>query len=134
MALNEIQAKRGCANPRPPLFFSCSFPFLSPFSLYCNVVLLVVVYVSFFLSWLSDYIWIGTFFATCVQIRRTSSSLSLCVLIGPGLPLPMDVAPPTTVRCIRPAAPRDCPRTSQCLSPHSSLLVRRARKEYRHRR
>lgn len=46
-------------------------------------------------------------------------------LIGPGLPLPTDAAPPTTAQCIRPAAPRDSPRTSLSLFPRSSSLVRR---------
>ena len=55
--------------------------------------------------------------------------LSLCVLIGPGLLLPMDAAPPTTAQCIQPAAPRDCPRTSLSLFPLSSSLVRRGREE-----
>lgn len=46
-------------------------------------------------------------------------------LIGPGLPLPTDAAPPTTAQCIQPAAPRDSPRTSLSLFPRSSSLVRR---------
>lgn len=63
-----------------------------------------------------------------------SLSLSFFLLIGPGLPLPTDAAPPTTAQCIRSAAPRDCPRTSQSLFPHSSSLVRRGRKGNRCRR
>lgn len=126
---NNRQRERVKTNP---LFF-CSFPFLSPFSLYCNVLVLVVVWLSFFLSWLSDYIRIGTFLTACVQ-NRSSVFLSLCVLIGPGLPLPTDAAPPTTAQCIWPAAPRDCPRTSLSLFPHSSLLVRRAREGNRYKR
>lgn len=59
--------------------------------------------------------------------RSCVFSLSFCVLIDPGHPLPMDVAPPTTAQCIQPAAPRDCPRTSLSLFPHSSSLVRRGR-------
>lgn len=59
--------------------------------------------------------------------------LCVCVLIGPGLPLPMDVAPPTTAPCIQPAAPRDCPRISLSLFPHSSSLVRRGRRKTVHR-
>lgn len=82
--------------------------------------------------WLSGYIRIGTFLIACVQIGPLSSSLR--VLIDPGLPLPTDAAPPTTAQCIRPAAPRDCPRTSLSLFPHSSSLVRRGREGSRYRR
>lgn len=86
--------------------------FVSPFSLYCNVVVLVLC-IRLFLS--------------CLPLGLGCLSLlvSKSWLIGPGLPLPMDVAPPTTVQCIRPAAPRDCPRTSLSLFPRSSSLVRR---------
>lgn len=84
--------------------------------------------VSFFPVWLSGYIRIGMFLTACVQIGPLPSS-SLCVLIGPGLPLPTDAAPPTTAQCIRPAAPRDCPRTSLSLFPRSSSPVRWGREE-----
>lgn len=101
-----------------------SFPFLSPFRFYCNVVVLVLVCVSFFPPiCVSGYVRNGTFLAACVQIGSLSS-FSLCVLIGPGLPLPTDAAPPTTAQCILPATPRDCPRTSLSLYPRSSSLVR----------
>lgn len=53
----------------------------------------------------------------------------LRVLPGPGLPSRTDAARPTTAQCIRPAAPRDCPRTSLSQSPPSSSLVRRRGQE-----
>lgn len=50
------------------------YSFLSPFSLCCNVVVLVLVCVSFFLS---GYIRIGTFLTPRVQIGPLSSVLSV---------------------------------------------------------
>lgn len=75
--------------------------------------------------------WTRTFLTACVHIGPLSSSV--CVLIGPGLPLPTDAAPPTTAQCIRPAAHNGCPRTSLSLFPHSSSLVRRDREGSRYR-
>lgn len=80
--------------------------------------------------WLSGYIRIVSHFL-CPNGRLSSS---LCVLTGPGPPLPTDAAPPTTAQCIWPAAPRDCPRTSLSLFPHSSSLVRRGREGNRYKR
>lgn len=80
--------------------------------LQCCVVLVLCTRLFFFLSASG----IGMFYHRLCPTRT---------LIGPGLPSPTDAAPPTTAQCIRPAAPRDCPRTSLSLFPRSSSLVRR---------
>lgn len=119
--------------------FAVLFLFCLPFSLYCNVVLC-----WFLCAPLSSFLPTFGFgrFSPLVSISAPRLplslflclSLSLTLLIGPGLPLPTDAAPPTTAQCIRSAAPRGCPRTSQSLFPHSSSLVRRGRKGNRCRR
>lgn len=80
-----------------------------------------------FLSCLATFI-LGLY---SLFVLKLATSLPLHVLIGPGLPLPSptDAAQPTTAQCTLPAAPRDWPRTSLSLFPHSSSLVRRGRDE-----
>lgn len=97
----------------------------------CCVVVLVVVCISFFLPGSLATFGLGRF---GLLVSKLVHRHSLSVLTDPGLPLPMDAAPPTTVQCIRSAAPRDCPRTSLSLFPHSSSLVRRGREGSRYRR
>lgn len=117
------EAKTGSKN-----FFSLLSPFFTLLQC-CAVGSCVRLFLPL---WRSGYIRIRTFLTACVQIGPLSSSV--CVLIGPGPPLPTDAAPPTTAPCIRPAAPRDCPRTSLSLFPPSSSLVRRGREGNRYRR
>lgn len=104
------------------------FPLFVSFSLYCNVVVLVLVASLSFLSGSLATFGLGCF-SLLVSKSAPLPSSSLCVLIGPGLPLPTDAAPPTTAQCIRPAAPRDCPRASLSLFPRSSSPVRWGRGE-----
>ena len=130
MALNGITAAKR-ARVKNPLF--CSFPLC----LFCHSVAMVSCWLLLCISFLplSGYHSDRDRFSLLVfKIAPPCSFLSLYVLIGPGLPLPTDAAPPTTAQCILPAAPRDCPRTSLSLFPHSSLLVRKARGGNRCRR